>query len=113
MAALFESGARIAHGLRRGRQGVTGWIAWTSDGPLQIEMVGADETPSFSVDPDPDHPLATAEVLAAEVAIEAPGAGRLALDAEGRRGRRRARRARLGGPPWPARAPAALDARIG
>ena len=58
---------------------MTGWIAWTSDGPLQIEMIGADETPSFSVDPDPDHPLATGEVLAAEVAIEAPGAGRLAL----------------------------------
>ena len=78
-AALCETGAPIVHRLRRDAFAVSGWIAWTGGGPLQIDMTGAGEPLSFSVEPDPDHPLATNAIAAAEVAIEAPGAGWLAL----------------------------------
>jgi GT2 family glycosyltransferase len=78
-AALFESGTRIVHRLRRDANAVSGWIAWSGGGPLRIEMSGQGEPQSFDVEPDPDHPLATAGIAAAEVAIEAPGVGRLAL----------------------------------
>ena len=77
--ALCESGTRIAHRLRRGALAVSGWIAWTGGGALQIDMTGAGEPQSFIVEADPDHPLTRADIAAAEVAIEAPGAGRLAL----------------------------------
>jgi GT2 family glycosyltransferase len=78
-AALFENGTAIVHRLRRDGLGVSGWIAWAGGAPLQIDMTDAGEPQSFSVEPDPDHPLATAAIAAAEVVIEAPGEGRRVL----------------------------------
>lgn len=78
-AAWFGGGARMAHGLRRSPEGVAGWLAWASLEPLRIEATGAGERQVFLVDPDPDHPLATAERGAADVAIELDDDGPLAL----------------------------------
>ena len=79
IAALCDSGTSIVHRLRRDGRGVSGWIAWTGSAPLRIDMTETGEPQSFSLDPDPDHPLATAALAAAEVVIEAPDAGRLIL----------------------------------
>jgi GT2 family glycosyltransferase len=78
-AAWFEAGAKIAHRLRRTPAGVAGWLAWASLEPLRIEATGDGETHEFLVDPDPDHPLATPERGAADVAIELTDDGPLAL----------------------------------
>lgn len=79
VAALLEAGARLTHRLRRGADGVSGWIAWTGGEPLQIDAATDRETQTFHLDPDPDHPLATAEIAAAEVAIEASDVSQVAL----------------------------------
>ena len=78
--AMFESGTRAAQRLSRKPGVVAGWIAWTGGEPLTIEMTGAAATHTFELEPDPDHPLATTEVSAAEVAIEAPGDAPLVLE---------------------------------
>jgi GT2 family glycosyltransferase len=78
-AALFESGAGAVHRLRRDGAAVSGWIAWAGDAPLTMEMTRAGATERFSLDPDPNHPLAASGISAAEVAIEAPGGAPLAL----------------------------------
>ncbi len=75
VAALAQAGATLMPRLRRGREGVSGWIAWTGGGPLRIEVLGAGEPQSFELDPDPDHPLAADDIAAAEVAIEIADAG--------------------------------------
>jgi GT2 family glycosyltransferase len=72
VAALVAAGARVTHRLRRGPEGVSGWIAWTGGEPLRIEMSGEGEPQSFRLEPDPDHPLASGEISAAEIAVEAP-----------------------------------------
>ncbi len=78
-AAWFESGAQMAHRLRRSSSGIAGWLAWASQEPLRIEAAGGGETHVFLVDPDPDHPLTAAGRSAADVAIEWPDDGPLAL----------------------------------
>ena len=77
--AWFDSGAAMAHRLRRSAQGVAGWLAWASLEPLRIEATAAGAPQVFVIDPDPDHPLATAERSAADVAIELADDGPLAL----------------------------------
>ncbi len=80
VAALFASGARAAHGLRRNPQGVSGWIVWAGREPLRIDLNDGGAEQTFVVDPDADHPLATGDLCAADVAIEVEAAGRLGLD---------------------------------
>ena len=75
-AAWFDGGAAMAHRLRRSAQGVAGWLAWASLDPLRIETTGGG---AFVIDPDSDHPLATAERSAADVAIELDDDGPLVL----------------------------------
>ena len=79
LAVLIEGGARIAHRLRRGPSGVSGWIAWTGGGALQIETADDGGSQTFPLDPDPDHPLAHEGLAAAEVAIETAEAGRVSI----------------------------------
>jgi GT2 family glycosyltransferase len=74
-AALCESGTGIVHRLRRNDMTISGWIAWAGDAPLTMEMTRAGAAEIFSLDPDPNHPLAAGAISAAEVAIE----GALAL----------------------------------
>jgi hypothetical protein len=107
-AWLAAAPAKIsaAHRLRRGEDGVSGWIAWTAPGPLRIVM--SEGGHAFDVDPDPDHPLAAPGIFAAEISIEAPEAGALALHVGDGAGETVA-------PPWEGRArpaapaPAALE----
>jgi GT2 family glycosyltransferase len=78
IAALLTSQSRIVHRLRRKSGSVSGWIAWAGAGPFRIEMSDA-ETLMFDLDADPDHPLASDGVSAAELEIEAEGDGLLTL----------------------------------
>ncbi|MDE3175694.1 MAG: hypothetical protein KGM15_06225, partial [Pseudomonadota bacterium] len=79
-AALFEAGASLAHRLEHTGRGVSGWIAWTGEAALRIEMRGAGGRETFLVDSDPDHPLAAENCAAANIEIEAPETERLTLD---------------------------------
>jgi O-antigen biosynthesis protein len=67
---LRSAGARTAHRLRMRASSLVGWIAWRGFHALDLRIGRVAGSGDFTLEPDADHPLASAAWSAADVEIE-------------------------------------------
>jgi GT2 family glycosyltransferase len=72
IAALRESGEECWSAVSVLDSHVTGWVAWTANGPIEAALLTEDASLTSLLEADPFHPLATHEIRASTFRLRRP-----------------------------------------